>query len=80
MKDLLNLFKKYYGRIIFAISPVLLAIMGLTACQDTDGGPLGPTDLSKNLTIVQSNLTIAKGGQQTFFYSWDGYSASCLDN
>ena len=47
-----------------------MAIIGLTACQsETDGGPLGPTNLttsSANITVSPATLSLAKLGTQTF--------------
>jgi hypothetical protein len=70
MKYKSNFLKKYYVRTIFVMSALLLSVSGLTACQsETDGGPLGPTNLttsSANITVSPATLSLVKAGAQTF--------------
>ena len=70
MNYLSNLITKYYGRIILAICTMFLVIIGLVACQDTDGGPLGPSSIANapsTIKVSPSSVTLTKvTGTQTF--------------
>ncbi len=68
MNYLPNLFINYYGRVVLTMGAIFLAVIGLAACQDTDGGPLGPSSnvIGTNITLSPSTITIAKNGAQTF--------------
>jgi hypothetical protein len=70
MNNKINLLKKYYYKIIFAMGLVFLTITGLAACQsETDGGPLGPSSVTQSsslVTVTPAAVTVVKGGTLTF--------------
>ncbi|GEM_PF-1570061 len=70
MNYLSNLSVKYLNKTTIAFGAILLAILGLAACEaETDGGPLGPSNITSSsslITVTPAAVTVVKNDTVTF--------------